>query len=100
MGNTIFALRPAARHGAISARLRGRMGQVARRHASLHTSLTDLGSKPEAGTVNQTVHPSWAGKLVAINVQWVTAVEDCVRLMRLDDATYHMLVSCSPHGRP
>jgi hypothetical protein len=28
-------------------------------------------------TVNQAVHPSEVGKLVAISMQWVTAVEDC-----------------------
>jgi hypothetical protein len=27
--------------------------------------------------VNQAVHPSGVGKLVAISLQWVTAVEDC-----------------------
>jgi hypothetical protein len=32
---------------------------------------------PEADTVNQAVHPSGVGKLVAISMQWVTAVEDC-----------------------
>jgi hypothetical protein len=37
--------------------LRGRVGQVARRHAPLHTSLTDLGFKPRGGHGNQTVHP-------------------------------------------
>jgi hypothetical protein len=28
-------------------------------------------------TVNQAVHSSGIGKLVAISMQWVTAVEDC-----------------------
>ena len=32
---------------------------------------------PGADTVNQAVHPSGVGKLVAISMQWVTAVEDC-----------------------
>jgi hypothetical protein len=27
--------------------------------------------------VNQAVHPSGVGKLVAISMQWVVAVEDC-----------------------
>jgi hypothetical protein len=64
-----------------------------------------------ADTVNQAVHPSGVGKLVAINMQWVTAVEDyegkacgCtmagVWTMRPDGANYHTLVSCSSHGRP
>jgi hypothetical protein len=30
-----------------------------------------------ADTVNQAIHPSGVGKLVAISIQWVTAVEDC-----------------------
>jgi hypothetical protein len=41
-------------------------------------SLTDLGFKtPEADTVNQAVHPSRVGKLIAISMQWMTAVDDC-----------------------
>jgi hypothetical protein len=32
---------------------------------------------PGADTVNQAVHPSKVGKLVAISMRWVTAVEDC-----------------------
>ena len=32
---------------------------------------------PGADTVNQAVHPSGVGKLVATSIQWVTAVEDC-----------------------
>jgi hypothetical protein len=32
---------------------------------------------PGADTVNQAVHPSGIGKLVAISMQWVTAVEGC-----------------------
>jgi hypothetical protein len=32
---------------------------------------------PGADTVNQAVHPSGVGKLVAVSIQWVTAVEDC-----------------------
>jgi hypothetical protein len=32
---------------------------------------------PGADTVNQAVHPSGVGKLVAVSMQWVTAVEDC-----------------------
>jgi hypothetical protein len=35
------------------------------------------GSNPVAGTVNQTDHHSGVDKLVAISIQWVTAVEDC-----------------------
>ena len=35
------------------------------------------GSNPEAGMANQAVHPSGLGKLVAISIHWVTAVEDC-----------------------
>jgi hypothetical protein len=31
---------------------------------------------PGVDTVNQAVHPSGVGKFVAINMQWVTAVED------------------------
>jgi hypothetical protein len=31
---------------------------------------------PGADTVNQAVHPSGIGKLVAISMQWVTAAED------------------------
>jgi hypothetical protein len=54
------------------------VGYVARRHASLHMSLTDLGVQtPGADTVNQAVHPSGVGKLVAISTQWVTAVDGC-----------------------
>ena len=30
-----------------------------------------------AETINQPVHPSGVGKLVATSIQWVTAVEDC-----------------------
>jgi hypothetical protein len=49
------------------------------RAVSLHctTSWTGPGSNPGARTVNQTVHPSGVGKLVAISIQWVTAVEYC-----------------------
>jgi hypothetical protein len=32
---------------------------------------------PGADTVNQAVHPSGVGKLVALSMQWVTAAEDC-----------------------
>jgi hypothetical protein len=32
---------------------------------------------PVADTVSQAVHPSGVGKLVAISMQMVTAVEDC-----------------------
>jgi hypothetical protein len=32
---------------------------------------------PGADTVNQAVHSSGVGKLVAISMQWVTAAEDC-----------------------
>jgi hypothetical protein len=32
---------------------------------------------PGADTVNQAVHPSGVGKLVATSMQWMTAVEDC-----------------------
>jgi hypothetical protein len=32
---------------------------------------------PGADTVSQAVHPSGVGKFVAINMQWVTAVEYC-----------------------
>jgi hypothetical protein len=39
------------------------------------TSQTDLGSNAGAGAANQTVHPSGVGKLVAISIPWVTAVE-------------------------
>jgi hypothetical protein len=59
---------------------------------------------PGADTVNQAVHPSGVGKLVAISMQWVTAVEDCevkrAAVRWPDGANYHTLVSCSPHGRP
>ena len=59
--------------------MRGQVGEVARRHASLHTSLTDLGFKHLEcmDTVNQAVHPSGVGKLVATSIQWVPAVDDC-----------------------
>jgi hypothetical protein len=55
------------------------MGWVARRHASLHTSLTDLGFKPRerAQYTKPYIHPSGVGKLIAIGVQRMTAVEDC-----------------------
>jgi hypothetical protein len=32
---------------------------------------------PGVDTVNQAVHPSGVGKLVALSMQWVTAAEDC-----------------------
>jgi hypothetical protein len=35
------------------------------------------GSIPGAGTVDQAVHPSGVGKLVAVSKKWVTAIEDC-----------------------
>ena len=38
---------------------------------------SDLGSNPRAGAVDQAVHPSGVGKLVAISMQWVTAVQGC-----------------------
>jgi hypothetical protein len=64
---------------------------------------------PGADTVNQAVHPSGVGKLVAVSVQWVTAVEGCEgkSVRRYDGwrtayaaggANYRTLVSCSPHG--
>jgi hypothetical protein len=64
---------------------------------------------PGTDTVNQTVHPSGVGKLVAFSIQWVPAVEGCegksVRLYdgwrtaadAADGANYRMLVSGSPH---
>jgi hypothetical protein len=41
------------------------------------TSLIDLGSNPGTGAVNQTVRLSGVGKLVAVSIQRVTAVESC-----------------------
>jgi hypothetical protein len=51
----------------VSMSVGGQLGKVAHPRASL--SLTDLGSNPGADTVNQTVHPSGVGKLVAISMQ-------------------------------
>jgi hypothetical protein len=67
------------------------------------SSLMGSGSNPGVGTVNQTVHPSGDGKLVAISIQPVTAVEDCevqacgctiadVWTTQPDGANYHTLV--------
>jgi hypothetical protein len=88
-----------------------RAAWIRSRAVMLHckTSLTDPGSNPGAGTVNQTVHPTGVGKLVAISIQLVTAVEGCEgKGVRLYDgrraayavcgADYRTLVSCSPHG--
>jgi hypothetical protein len=53
---------------------------VRSRAVMLHctSSLTDLGSNPGSGH-GQPSRPytSGVGKLVAISMQWVTAVEDC-----------------------
>jgi hypothetical protein len=80
--------------------------RIRSRAVMLHctSSLTDPGSNPGAGTVNQTVHPSGVDKFVAICVQRVTAVESCLgKIVRLSDgwrmayasdgANYHTLVS-------
>jgi hypothetical protein len=51
--------------------------------------------------VNQAVHLSGVGKLVATSIQWMTAVEGCEGKSVLYDgcgANYRTLVSCSPHG--
>jgi hypothetical protein len=52
---------------------------VRSRAVMLHctTSLTDLGSNPGVDAVNQAVHPSGVAKLIAVSIQWLTAVEDC-----------------------
>jgi hypothetical protein len=50
---------------------------MTRREASQHTSLTDLGLNPGAGTVSQTVHHSGVDRLVAISIVWVNVVEYC-----------------------
>jgi hypothetical protein len=71
--------------------------------------MNQAGLNVGTSTVNQTFHPSGVGKLVAVSMQWVTAVEGCEgKSVRLYDgqrtaytaggATCHTLVSCSPHG--
>jgi hypothetical protein len=47
--------------------------------AFIHHESEGPGSIPGAGTVNQAVHPSGVGKLVAVSKKWVTAAEDCDR---------------------
>jgi hypothetical protein len=61
-------------------RARGRMGKgvrLAAPMASIHHDSQGPGSIPGAGTVNQVVHPSGVGKLVAVGKKWVTTTEDC-----------------------
>jgi hypothetical protein len=62
------------------------------------TSLTDPGSNPGAGTVNQTVHPSGVGKMVAISTQWVTTnyipYVGFLQSTRVCDACLYGLYNC------
>jgi hypothetical protein len=57
--------------------LRVRVGQVARRHASRHTSLTGSWFKAPGGH-GQPNRPSFGvSKSAAVGIRWVIAVEDC-----------------------
>ena len=55
---------------------------------------------PGADTVNQAVHPSGVGKLVATSIQWVTAVEDCGCKCVLPYDGWHGLMLLTPRKLP
>jgi hypothetical protein len=89
--------------------LRGRMDRL-RAMASSHQESDGPGFKPRGGH-GQPNRPSYTGvgKLIAISMQWVTAVDgwegNSVRLYdgwrtayAAGDANYRTLVSCNPHG--
>jgi hypothetical protein len=54
---------------------------VRSRASGLHITMSQRawGLIPGAGMVNQAVHPSGVGKLVAVSKKWVTTAEDCDR---------------------
>jgi hypothetical protein len=57
--------------------LRGRMGQVVRRLASLHHESEGPGFKPWGGQVQPSRRSLGVGKVLTVTILWVTIVESC-----------------------